>query len=967
MRLWQVISLVGPALASIAGALPPPEESLPPDGQPTIGSPFVQSDQSEPPFEHNGPIERLPPGVHWSVDTTQADHLRPIAPSEPCPLYYGSEDPCDEGYFGFMTYYFNHSAVILDHSSHVNVVHDLSGTLNISCAHPEAFETVAGSWNNAESLILISSVEGCGSDHDRCFFHVESLRHDADALTIVATGAHRDPETIMTEAEAEWGYWIPRSHFCNNGGRGQLGPRSSTSFSNPGPASPDDDSVPVSPTTGSKFGSRVIREEPSQSSIQTENLEPKSSPCAIKGKDAYGLPKADIGSSFDDCLDKMFGDVQLSNNNENQIFVDVTSPEYSKQSTDLAARAPEWPEWLDKAKAAVSNFVKNAGEKIVELADKAVKVIKDVTTISKSLRKDLSFKLPDPTAKKTDTKTDKNTSNKNDKNASDKNDKNGKGKNKKGKDVKQVKSPWGDDSILLGAWNTTEKEGTKTSAYLKVFCVGCGIRGNAVLQGKVSFNLIDGFKEGYVEVNASLTAGLKIGVDAKIQYENKFGTELFSIGLPGLSWGVVTIGPKVTLLSELEFVAKAEGRLLAGAELGILAGHARLDIIHSDQSASSGWKPEFKPVLEAEGSILVSASLALPLKLGIGISIPKFEKSLSLVSTPSLKASAAAAASLKLDDGAITAGFKDIDGCKGVNTKISWRYKLELDLFSAKTFGLYDTDDNVIAQNCIEIGGSKSKTPDSVTAPPSSQPEDVTDQTEGKTEIDYDLKEVPAKPYNQTDRLEMTTLIDPDASVKLVYCEDRNVYVVGSGINSEKCSELWTVTRDTVVRTGTGGILHYYKNTMEKLGVSRVRLSYAGVLNGTLPSVAISFILATDGNKSPSSSTSGDKSSTSSDSQYLAVDSLYEAFGLLVCTYDESQAENHQGARLFLAKNLDAGVKTLQSEEVMESITGGKVTACYPLPIRKTIFVKDINNYQRYMEGGENTLFLGLPGDDSKE
>lgn len=69
---------------------------------------------------------QLLPAAHWDVDLTCVDNLVPIKAEEPCPMYYGVDgkarslhpivgvpltcdaptDPCEEGHFGFLTYYF---------------------------------------------------------------------------------------------------------------------------------------------------------------------------------------------------------------------------------------------------------------------------------------------------------------------------------------------------------------------------------------------------------------------------------------------------------------------------------------------------------------------------------------------------------------------------------------------------------------------------------------------------------------------------------------------------------------------------------------------------------------------------------------------------------------------------------------------------------------------------------------------
>lgn len=40
-------------------------------------------------------------------------------------------DPCEEGYFGFLTYYFSSPVVVLDHSSLVTAQYTTEGSLKV--------------------------------------------------------------------------------------------------------------------------------------------------------------------------------------------------------------------------------------------------------------------------------------------------------------------------------------------------------------------------------------------------------------------------------------------------------------------------------------------------------------------------------------------------------------------------------------------------------------------------------------------------------------------------------------------------------------------------------------------------------------------------------------------------------------------------------------------------------------------
>ncbi|KAK2046237.1 hypothetical protein LZ31DRAFT_593416 [Colletotrichum somersetense] len=114
---------------------------------------------------------------------------------------------------------------------------------------------------------------------------------------------------------------------------------------------------------------------------------------------------------------------------------------------------------------------------------------------------------------------------------------------------------------------------------------------------------LGGFIEGQVEVRTDIRFVLKTGVDAEIVYSRTFTSDLINVGLPGLSYGVVTIGPRISVGTRVGLQAAAKGRLLAGAEMGLQDAH----------STEGGWEPYFKPVFEAQGELMLSATLGLPI------------------------------------------------------------------------------------------------------------------------------------------------------------------------------------------------------------------------------------------------------------------------------------------------------------------------------------------------------------------
>lgn len=158
----------------------------------------------------------------------------------------------------------------------------------------------------------------------------------------------------------------------------------------------------------------------------------------------------------------------------------------------------------------------------------------------------------------------------------------------------------------------------------------------------------------------------------------------------------------ISLDSRVGLEAAGNGRLLAGAEFGLKKAQATLDLISPSKSSKSGWTPYFQPVFQADGEIMLGAELGLPIGLKVGVKVLTFEKSLGLYDEPSIKATAQLAATVGLTtSGSFAAGFKDVNGCTGISTQVSWRNRVWIDILGLTNVNLLDSGDNKLAQNCI--------------------------------------------------------------------------------------------------------------------------------------------------------------------------------------------------------------------------------------------------------------------------
>lgn len=556
---------------------------------------------------------------------------------------------------------------------------------------------------------------------ERCYLVVTGITYNGNTAVVTGEYCH-DTNEIIDSGETEWGWWVPRYNGTAlpsgsasstvrpsvswTGGSPTKAPGISTSYiplkptgtSGSGPKPSGASSTFTSgrpfPTLTPGFNSTVPGTNSTSGGSSPQNTTTNSGfthldpSCVAPVDTKYGLPTACLGALFDKDLDNALGyydkldadalsfiNYLAPDADDNATPVDPSvTPKRSLMTRQQKLDMRGWP-CLSCALQSVGNFIAHPVDTLVKLKD----TIQEATSISGSINKDLAFKLPDPANAESSKLQDKTT--------------------------KQVTSPWG-DSVLLKAFGTQGEEGAEAKeglhGFMNVFCVGCGVSGHANVAGRASWTPLGGIIKGEVEMNADVQFIFKLGIDAQMTYSKTFENDLLRLGLPGLTYGIVTIGPWVEVKSKVALEANAQGRLLAGAEVGLTAAHVLIDFINPSNSKKDGWEPYFKPVFEAEGELMLSAELGLPMAIKCGLQIASFSKSVGIIDEPSIKGVAQVAASVGLTaSGSFSAGFKETNGCTGISTQLTWRNKLYIDVLGLTTLGIFDTNDKKLAQACI--------------------------------------------------------------------------------------------------------------------------------------------------------------------------------------------------------------------------------------------------------------------------
>ena len=183
---------------------------------------------------------------------------------------------------------------------------------------------------------------------------------------------------------------------------------------------------------------------------------------------------------------------------------------------------------------------------------------------------------------------------------------------------------------------------------------------------------------------------------------------------------------------------------------------------------------------------------------------------------------------------------------------------------------------------------------------------------------DYSFDPVANSPYFDADGREFALLTTPSGDTIVLSCSDGNLYLVSaSGPENKACSELWASDEDIVVYDGSSKLMHYYGNTMDAVGVSRLRV--ASDEEVPVGSVVVAWVPRYD-------------SPDSDEYIYLAVDPEDNAFWPIACDYADGRTP-----KLFLAKDPSDGIALLMSEEVIYSITGGKVSNCQVISLNQGV------------------------------
>lgn len=169
-------------------------------------------------------------------------------------------------------------------------------------------------------------------------------------------------------------------------------------------------------------------------------------------------------------------------------------------------------------------------------------------------------------------------------------------------------------------------------------------------------------------------------------------------------------------------------------------------------------------------------------------------------------------------------------------------------------------------------------------------------------------------------------MVDVTQQYLLTACPDSNVYMQprsqAVALTGRTCASIFQKRYNNIVGDGNSRLFHYYTDSMERIGVSRLRIHNS--LTVPKGAVFVTFVSGNDlGYLDP-------RLSDGKNVFWAARDHLMRKFYPVLCTY-KNAAENPP--KLFLVRDLDAGLVRLTMPAIESSVTGGAVSKCFFAPI----------------------------------
>ncbi|KAL7809403.1 hypothetical protein V8C44DRAFT_334402 [Trichoderma aethiopicum] len=639
------------------------------------------------------PTVTLRPLAPPNVDVSGTDVIQPKEVSQ---LWFGNTAPPSDASDAVnaptvrVNMTFQYPSVILDNSANILNIQcsgsSLSASFNGAVAYNAAKQSWAAAEGDSDKLIIITADPGCSSDGHYVYFVASSISFNDGAKSVSCSGSTETVSDIAQAVGVDFGV---------------------IETSTP--------TLEANPELATAYGCTV----PDTSEVR-------------------GLPAIYCGPDFDLRLNNKLGYYSVEDADLDATFAAVIP---GVDASDIESRGLDrrcWPSWACKAVAWVDNTAKKAYNAVADgaksigndlasmatgLANDAVKNLTNLGNTVLGMAKNFaqgilaaaifivtgdynrSFDFPISIAPPKSALDD---------------------------------SPWGDGFKFYtwtpdkgDYWNAQDAALDKIKGVVigeadpepgvEFWCVDCHVDGKLKLLGSASFSLTSGLTKAQLSLDGTLDAGLYLGMNAFAQWNPKEEYDFLSLGLPGLSIpDIFAIGPVLSLGISVDLDISAVGQYLVGADMQWTSISAKLDVLNPRSSSKSGWTPNIRDTVQADGSLTVNSTLGLPVSLGFGINIlnGKYDKEIKLVDTPGIRASMEYDFTNEVNNGEVNTDPED--GCYGIHWSVGMVNTVVLDLSDIKqgTYTLDEYDAPVFASGCV--GESLSiDAPSTTVAPPS--------------------------------------------------------------------------------------------------------------------------------------------------------------------------------------------------------------------------------------------------------
>ncbi|EHK20568.1 uncharacterized protein TRIVIDRAFT_223885 [Trichoderma virens Gv29-8] len=557
-------------------------------------------------------------------------------------------------------------SVILDNSINILDIHcDLDKSLSANFNGATAYNAAKESWAEAEgssnTLIIIAAASGCSSDGHYVYFVASHISFDDASKSVSCSGSIESASDIAQDAGVDFGsieISVPTL---------EPNPELAAAYGCTAPGSNEIDGLPAiycGPDfhycLNNKLGYYSIADEDLDATLATVLPGTQVSDLQHRGL----LSK--IGSFVSHAATTLVNTVK---DGAKAIGNDIVSA-----ATTLG-------------KDAVSNL-KNLGNTILGAAESFAKGLIAAATFIITGDYDRSFDFPVQIAPPNSTLDD---------------------------------SPWGDGFKFYTwtpdkgeYWNAQNEAIDKIKGVIigeadpepsvELWCVDCHANGKLKLVGSASFSILKGLTKAQLSMDGNLDVGLYLGMNAFAQWNPKEEYDFLSVGLPGLSIpDILTIGPVLSLGVSVDLDVSAVGQYLVGADMEWTQLSAKLDVLNPRSSSKSGWTPNIRDTVQADGSLTINSTLGLPVSLGFGLNIlnGKYEKEIKLVDTPGVRASMEYDFTNEVNNGEVNTDPED--SCCGIHWSVGIVNTVTLDLSDIGQ-GKYRLDEYnapVFASGCI--------------------------------------------------------------------------------------------------------------------------------------------------------------------------------------------------------------------------------------------------------------------------